>query len=79
MQIAASFIKGLERENYHIKTPDPLINVLISSMASMSPRPYPLLLEVVFAPFAVLLQAIYMRLIDRIVLKGRRKREAGAA
>lgn len=73
LQIAASLILGLEREEYHIRTPEFIVNLLISSMSNITPRSYPLILEMFLAPIVVGLLDIYRRILDSFVTKERRK------
>ena len=76
-QAAASIVKGMDSGKYHIPTPDLGSNMLISStMANVSPRMYPLLVEVLVAPVVVLVAAVFRVLIDNVVRKERRKQKS---
>ena len=77
MQAAASIVKGMDGGGYHIKTPDLGSNILISStMSSLTPRMYPMVVEMLLAPVMPLATAIFRMLIDRIVRRERAKRRA---
>lgn len=60
---------GLERNQYHIKTPELIVNLLLSSMSSTTPRPYPVIVEMFIAPVVVLLLYVYRLILDRFVRK----------
>jgi hypothetical protein len=60
-------VDGLRRGEYHIRTPELLVNLLLSSMSSTTPRSYPLLLEMFLAPLVVALLAVYRKILDRFV------------
>lgn len=79
LQTASSLIKGLERGQYHIKTTDLVVNLLLTSMSNITPSLYPLVLEVLLAPLLVIILAIYGKVVDGIVIKGRRNASAREA
>ena len=73
VQAAASIMKGVASGKYNIRTPDFFSNILISgTMASLTPRMFPLILEVFLAPLTVVGSAVFRYLIDREVLKVRK-------
>lgn len=74
--MAKVLVKGLQKEQYHIKTPEFLMNVLISASANNTPRPYILLFEILLAPIVAIIFYVSGKLIDREVKKERQK-EAG--
>ena len=73
VQIAKSLMAGLQRNEYHIKTPELVVNLLISSMSSTTPRSYPLFFEVLIAPLVVVLLTIYRCILDKFVRNERLK------
>ena len=80
VQAAASIMRGMDKGGYHIKTPDFGSNLLISStMSSLTPRMYPLIVELFLSPLAVLAVTAFRFLIDNIVRRERRKREEVSA
>ena len=73
-QAGASIIKGMDSGGYHIPTPDLGSNIMISStMSNVTPRMYPLIVEVIIGPFVPLVTAIFGYLVDRIVRRERKK------
>lgn len=76
VQIAKSLVNGLQRGQYHIKTPELGVNLLLSATSGTTPKLYLLPLEMCLAPFVVALLAIYRRILDSFVLKQRQKEEA---
>ena len=78
VQVASSMINGLQQGQYHIKTPDLVVNLLISSMASTTPRSYPLLLEACWSPVVVIVLTIYRQILDSVVIRQRKKEETAA-
>lgn len=42
-KVAESMLRGAETGLYHLPSPDPLLNVMISTLAGVSPRAYPFL------------------------------------
>ena len=66
-------MKGIARGAYNISTPDFFSNILISgTMASLTPRMFPLVVEIFLAPLIVIGSTIFRFLIDREVMKVRR-------
>lgn len=78
-QTARQLFRGVEKGQYHIHTSDFVVNVLLSSMSSTTPKLYPLPLELLMAPLLVLAQWAYRKVMDRIVSKARRTRQAQAS
>ena len=52
--MVASILLG----DYHIQGPDPLQNLLVSSMSGVTPRPF-LAVEVVLAPLLMLVEQLF--------------------
>lgn len=73
MQTAKGFVRGLRSGAYHIKTSDFIVNMLISSTSNITPRCYPLILEVFLAPFGIILMGIYRLIVDGFVKRQRRR------
>ena len=72
VQAASSILKGVAQGSYNIKTPDFFCNLLISgTMASLTPRMFPLAIEILLAPLAVIGATVFRYLIDREVWKVR--------
>lgn len=74
-QAASSIMKGFLKGQYSIKTPDFFSNLLITSMSNVTPRMYPLIVEMLIAPLIVVAQGVFRWLIDREVEKVRRVRQ----
>ena len=55
-QVAESMLRGAETGLYHLPSPDPLLNVMISTLAGVSPRAYPFL-ESCLMPLLSLVEA----------------------
>ncbi|KAL1499931.1 hypothetical protein AB1Y20_012613 [Prymnesium parvum] len=55
-KVAHSIVRGLETGLYHLPGPDPLLNLLVSTMGGVSPRAY-VFLEVALLPIAALVEA----------------------
>ena len=73
MQAASIIMAGITRGEYNIRTPDFFSNLLISgTMSSLTPRMFPIIIEMLLAPLTVLGAAAFRWLIDREVLKVRR-------
>ena len=72
VQIAASLIRGLEKGEYHIKTPEVIVNLLLSSSSNITPKLYPLVIELFLAPVIVALLAIYRLILDGFVRRARK-------
>lgn len=56
-KVASSMLRGAESGLYHLPGPDPLLNLLVSSMAGVSPRAY-VLLELTLLPLLGLIEAV---------------------
>ena len=56
--VASSIISSLMLGDYHIQSPDPLQNLLVSSMSGVTPRAY-LLSEMLMAPLLMLVEQIF--------------------
>ena len=55
-KVAQAMLGGAESGLYHLPGPDPVLNLLVSSMAGVSPRAYPLL-EAALLPLTGLIEA----------------------
>lgn len=67
--VAASLFQGLQRGAYHLPTPDTLAQLGLSLIAGVTPRPLPLLLELLLAPVLVVIAAVYRGMQDGVVRK----------
>lgn len=57
LQVAESMLKGLEAGQYLLPTPDIGADVFLKScLVPCSPRPFPLIIDMMLAPLYVLLQ-----------------------
>lgn len=71
-------MRGLARGDYNIRTPDFFSNLLVSAAtAGLTPRMFPLHLELLLSPFAIFGTTIFRWLIDREVVKVRRAEDGG--
>jgi short-subunit dehydrogenase len=70
-QVASGIVNGSARGDYHLRGPDVGLNILVASMAGFSPRMYNWVLEVVLAPFMLLLTKLAIPLADRTVRRHR--------
>jgi len=77
-KVARSLLRGAEGGLYHLPGPDPMLNLLVSSMAGVSPRAYPLL-ELCLLPLAGLIEAAASVYFDFWGRKYARRHEAGEA
>ena len=78
--VAESALRSLERGKYHLSSPDLGQNLLVASMAGLSPHPLPLIVEVLIAPILAVATRVFGMIIDRAsrtAVEGRRKRERG--
>ena len=55
--VAENMVRGVEGGLYHLFSPDPALNLLISAASGITPRAYPLLESIVLAPLASLIGA----------------------
>jgi len=55
-KVARTMLRGAETGLYHLPGPDPMLNLLVSSMAGVSPRAYPFL-EVALMPLCALVES----------------------
>lgn len=78
MQIAKGLLKGLENGEYHIKTSDFLVNLLISSTSNITPKIYPGIFEACMAPAIVGILAVYRKIVDGYVIRQRRREQKPA-
>lgn len=75
--VAESALRSLERGRYHLSSPDLGQNLLVASMAGLSPHPLPLLFEFVIAPILAIAMRVFGAIIDRAsrrAVEERRKR-----
>ena len=69
---------GAETGLYHLPGPDPLLNLLVSSMAGVSPRAYPCL-EILLLPLCALVEALAVVYFDYWGRKYGRRHSAAEA
>ena len=70
LQVAEAMIEGVEGGQYLLRTPDSGANFFLNScLVPCSKRPYPLLLDMVLAPFYVLLQWNITRNVEAAALR----------
>ena len=55
--VAERMLAGVEGGLYHLFSPDPALNAMISAQSGVSPRAYPLLESLLLLPLASLLEA----------------------
>jgi hypothetical protein len=65
LQVAEQIVKGVERGEYHLPSPDFGQNLMVTTSAALTPRRYHLLLEMLMAPFVVLALRVFGWLTDR--------------
>ena len=58
-------MRGIEKGRYHLLTPDPGCNLLISSMTGLSPRALPLLVSILLGWLLPLVQAVFSGKMNR--------------
>ena len=56
--VASSIVSSVQLGDYHIQSPDPLQNLLVSSMSGVTPRSY-LVTETLLAPLLVLVEQLF--------------------
>ena len=57
--VAESALRSLEKGRYHLSSPDFGQNLLVASMAGLSPHPLPLAIEFFLAPFLAVAMRVF--------------------
>lgn len=76
--VAESALRSLERGKYHLGSPDFGQNLLVASMAGLSPHPLPLLIELAIAPILSVAMRVFGAIIDRASRRAVEKRRGGS-
>ena len=58
MSVAETMVASILLGDYHVQGPDPLQNLLVSSMSGVTPRPY-LVAEFVLAPLLMMVEQLF--------------------
>ena len=66
-QVAQSMLKGVQRGDYHLPSPDFGLNMLIVPMAGYSPRVHNTVLECLLAPIMVVIARVLVPIADSVV------------
>ncbi len=67
-------MKGLVNRRYHLPSPDFMQNLLVTAMTGVTPRQFPLVLEMLVAPILVPVSAYLVGLFDSIAAKSADRR-----
>ena len=68
-QVAKNIVNGIRRRNYHIPPPDLGQEMLAARMASLSPCPGSVVINILLAPILILVAIFYYKHWDGIVAK----------
>lgn len=76
--VAESALRSLERGGYHLSSPDFGQNLLVASMAGLSPHPLPLAIEFFLAPFLAVAMRVFGWIVDRASRRAVEERRGGS-